>query len=103
MNITFFKGNKVFNIFSSNIFSKKATFSKKNAERKFLEAMTIFDEAGSSYVKNEYNLFYHKLNAKYFYVNLFFSQKAIFSQETAKYYFGSAFNHFLGKRGVPRK
>ncbi len=59
--------------------------------------MTIFQENGLSYAKNEYNLFYRKLDAKYFYVQSFFSEKAIFFEETAKKCSESAFNHFLGK------
>ncbi len=59
--------------------------------------MTIFWEKGSSLAKNEYNLFYRKLDAKNCYIKQFFSKKAVFSEEIAKNSCGGAFDHFLGK------
>ncbi len=46
--------------------------------------MTIFEEKWSSYAKNEYNLFYQKLDAKHFHFFIIFLEKAVFSDETAK-------------------
>ncbi len=40
--------------------------------------MIIFYEKGSYYAKNEYNLFYRKLDAKYFYITQFFWKKKHF-------------------------
>ncbi len=54
-----------------NIFSKKVVFLVKMGEKIFGD-MTIFYEKRSFYVKNEYNLLYRKLDAKYFHVALFF-------------------------------
>ncbi len=42
----------------------------------------------SSYTKNEYNLFYQKLDAEYIFMQQFFSTKAVFSEKTAKNCFG---------------
>ncbi len=53
---------------------------------------------GSSYTKNEYNLFYQKLDTEYFFIQ-FFSKKAVFSEKTLKNCFGSTFDDFLGKGG----
>ncbi len=39
---------------------------------------------GSSYTKNEYNLFYQKFDAEYFFIQQFFRKKAVFSEKTAK-------------------
>ncbi len=67
MNITFYMGNKVLNIFSSNNFFEKSNILGENREKKLLGDMTIFWE-GSSYAKNEYDLVYQKLDSKYFHV-----------------------------------
>ncbi len=56
MNITFFIGNEVLNIFSPNIFSMKATFSEKMA-KKIWGDTTIFQEMGSSYAKMNITFF----------------------------------------------
>ncbi len=61
--------------------------------------MTILQEKESSYAKNEYNLFCQKKDTKYFHVKIIFSEKAIFSEETAKNCSGDVFDHFLGKGG----
>ncbi len=56
---------------------------------------------GSSYTKNEYNLFYQKLDAEYFFNQpSFLKKKAVFSEKTAKKCFGGALDKFVGKRGV---
>ncbi len=60
-------GKNVLNNFSFNNFLKKALFLEKMG-KKFWGYMTIFKEKGASYVKNEYNLFYGKLDTKYFYI-----------------------------------
>ncbi len=66
MNITFLIRNEDLNIFSSNNFFEKNNIFGENAGKNFLEDTTIYQEKGSSYAKNEYNLFYQKLDAKYF-------------------------------------
>ncbi len=53
--------------------------------------------------KNEYSLFYQKFDAEYFFIQQFFSKKAVFSEKTAKNRFGGAFDNFLGKEGVLRR
>ncbi len=61
---------------------------------------------GPSYGKNENDLFYHKLDAKYFHVKQYFRKKLYFLKElieTAKNCFGSAFDHLLRKGGVLHK
>ncbi len=77
MNITFFYGNNILNIFSSNYFFKKRNIFLGNDEKTFLECTTILQEKGLSYTKNEYNLFHHKLDAKYFHVTQFFRKKQV--------------------------
>ncbi len=58
----------------------------------------------SSYIKNEYNLLYNKLNADFSFIRQFFWKNAIFSKKTAKNCFRGAFDHFLGKAGIlPQK
>ncbi len=57
-----------------------------------LKSSDVLDK--SSYPKNEYNTFYHKLDCSVFKI---FLEKAVFSETTAKKCFESAFDHFLGK------
>ncbi len=66
MNITFFMGNEVLNIFSFNNFFEKSNIFGENRGKNF--GGPIFQEKGSSYAKNEYKLFYWKLDAKNVYV-----------------------------------
>ncbi len=69
INIPFFlMGNVVLNIFLCNIFFERSNILEENGEIKILGHMNIFSEKGPSYVKNEYNHSYQKLDAKYFYV-----------------------------------
>ncbi len=42
-----------------------------------------------SYANNEFYFFYHKLDAEYFHVKQFFPEKVVFSEEIAKYCFGT--------------
>ncbi len=58
---------------------------------------------GSSYAKIKYNIFYRKLDAKYFHIKQFFSEKNVISLKTAKNCFRSTFDHFLGKRNILHK
>ncbi len=39
---------------------------------------------GSSYTKNEYGLFYHKLDAKYFFIQQFFRKSCVFQENYEK-------------------
>ncbi len=58
---------------------------------------------GSSYIKNEYNPFYHKLDAEYIFVRQFKKKnkkKTVFSERTMKNCFGGIFDDFTGKGGV---
>ncbi len=41
--------------------------------------------------------FNHKLDIKYFHIKQFFSEKAVFSEETTNSRFRGALDHFLGK------
>ncbi len=50
---------------------------------------------GLSYAKNEYNLFYHKLDAKYFHVKQFFHKKQFFFEKTAKTVLGGVLHNFF--------
>ncbi len=50
INITFFVGNKVLNIFHLNIFSKKSIFSKITVKNNFW-GMTIFQKTGDRTTK----------------------------------------------------
>ncbi len=43
---------------------------------------------GSSYTKNEYNLFYHKLDAEYFLFDNFFEKGNIFRENSEKLFWG---------------
>ncbi len=60
----FLMKNEVLNIFLCKIFSKKATFTEKMA-KKFMATQPLSKRRGHLTPKNEYNLFYHKLDAKY--------------------------------------
>ncbi len=51
---------------------------------KILEGYDHFLEEGSSYVKNECNLLYRKLDAKYFYFKSFFRKKQYFPRKLQK-------------------
>ncbi len=42
MNITFFMGNEVLNIFSSNNFFDKSNIFQENSEKQFLRDVTVF-------------------------------------------------------------
>ncbi len=57
MNITFFIGNEVSNIFSSNNFFEESNIFQKNS-KKIWGGHDDFLGEGASYAKNEYNLFY---------------------------------------------
>ncbi len=67
-----------------------------------LSLKKLFDEKTFRTSFEKKKLFYHALNAKYFYVQQFFFKEAVFSKETAKNYFGGAFDYFLGKGNVLR-
>ncbi len=71
-----FYGNKVLNIFRLIIFLKIATFFKKKTKKNFKHDHFLGD--GVIYAKNKYNLFYRRLDAKYFHVNNFFGKNSIF-------------------------
>ncbi len=58
--------NEVSNIFYLTIVFKKSNIFGKNGGKKFLGWQDHFLEEAVSYSKNEYNLFYRKLVAKYF-------------------------------------
>ncbi len=59
--------------------------------------MTIFWEKGSSYGKNEYNLFYRKLDGKNFYIKQFFRKKQYFLRKLQKTVVGAHLTIFQGK------
>ncbi len=61
-------GNEILNIFSFNNFFDKSNIFGENRVGEILGDMIIFKEKGSSYAKNECNLFYRKLYTKNFYV-----------------------------------
>ncbi len=61
-------GNEVLTFLHITIFSKKKATFWENWGKKLFEGHTIFYEKGSSYAKNEYNLFNQKLGRKYFHV-----------------------------------
>ncbi len=69
------------------IFLKKAQFLEKIGKT-FRVDMTIFWKE-SFYAKNEYNLFYRKLDAKNFYMKQFFWKKQYFLRELQKTVLGS--------------
>ncbi len=58
---------------------------------------------GPSYTKNQYNLFYHKLDAEYFLFNNFF-KKTVFSEKTVKNCFWGHIRQFFRekRRLVPK-
>ncbi len=84
--------------FHQIIFSKKAVFFEKMVKKNFLRDMTIFQEKGSSYAKNQYNLLYHKLVAKYFHITQFVRKKQYFLKKQQKTVCGDTFDHFFRKR-----
>ncbi len=53
---------------------KKKVYFLRNWQKTVSGALVSFEGKGASGDKNEYNLFYQKLNAEYFYVNNFFGQ-----------------------------
>ncbi len=53
--------------------------------------------------KMNYNLFYHKLDAKYSHVEQFFHKKQYFLRKLQKTVLGSSFDHFLGKGVILHK
>ncbi len=55
---------------------------------------------GSSYTKNEYNFFYQKLDAEYFFIQQFFRKKQYFLKNPWKTALG---DNFLGKGGLLRQ
>ncbi len=63
------------------IFPKKSNIFGENGGRNFGGNMTIFQEKRSSYAKNEYNLFYRKLDAKSFYIKQSFRKKQYLSKK----------------------
>ncbi len=67
-------GNEVLNIFHLTIFSKKATFSEKTANKNMVGHDNFLGD-GVILRQNEYNIFYHKLNVKYFHIRQFFWKK----------------------------
>ncbi len=96
-------GKEVLNIFSSNNFFDEGDIFRENSERKFLGNKTIFWGDGVILRQNEYNLFYHKLDAKYFHVKQFFRKKQYFLEKPSKNCFGGALGHFVGKGDVLHK
>ncbi len=64
--------------------------------------MTIFQQMASSKFKTEYNLFYYKLDAKYFHIQQFFQKKQYFLRKLKKKLFWGPFG-LIGKGGVLRK
>ncbi len=57
----------------------------------------------SSDAKNEYNIFYHKLDAKYFHIKQFFRKQQYFLRKLQKTVLGHICHLFLEKGGVLRK
>ncbi len=55
---------------------------------------------GSSYTKSECNLFYPKFEAEYFFIQQFFSKKAVFSDKTEKTVLGA---HLTERRRLTPK
>ncbi len=65
INITFFVGIEVLNIFHLTIFSKKTIFSKITAKNNFGGTTSCEEEKGRSDNKSEYNLFTGKKGTEY--------------------------------------
>ncbi len=55
------------------------------------------------FAKNEYNLFYHELVAKYYHVKQVLREKQYFLMKLQKTFLEGAFDHFLGKGDVLRQ
>ncbi len=54
--------------------------------------------------KNEYNVFYHTLDAEYFFIKFFSKKAVLIFRENREKCSGGTFDHFLGKEGVkPQK
>ncbi len=68
-----------------------------------MAARSLRDCQRSSYTKNEYNLFYQKLDAESFFIRPFFRKKAIFPEKTMKNCFGNAFEFFRERRCLAPK
>ncbi len=71
-------GNEVLNIFSLNNFFEESNILRENGETKFLGDVTIFLNMGSSYPKNDYDIFITNLILNIFMINSFFRKSSIF-------------------------
>ncbi len=58
---------------------------------------------GSSYTKNEYNLFYQKLHAEYFLFKKFFAKSSIFWENCEKLFWGHIGQFFRERRSLAPK
>ncbi len=85
INITFFVGNEVLNIFHSTIFAKKTIFSKITAKIIF-EGHDLFWGNGASDDKNEYKLSRGKWGNGYCF-EVFFSKNPILTEWKSKNWF----------------
>ncbi len=65
INITFFVGNEVLNIFYLTIFLKKKNNIFENNQKKFFRRRDHFRGKGASDDKNEYNLFHGNWGTEY--------------------------------------
>ncbi len=66
--------------------------------------VTMRPVRGSSYTKNEYNLFYRKLNAEYFFIQQFFFEKSsIFWENGKKLFWWQIWQFFRERRRLARK
>ncbi len=60
-------------------------------------------DLGSSYTKNEYNLFYQKLDAEYYFIRQFFPKSSIFRKKQWKTALGHIWRLFReGRRLAPK-
>ncbi len=83
MNITFFMGNEVLNIYSYNNFSEKLNIFGENGEKNFWGTRPFF-RSGHVTLKMNITFFYRKLDAKYFYVKKFFCKPQYFLRKLQK-------------------
>ncbi len=82
MNIISFMVNEFWILLHLTIFKESNNFCK-NGEKNVWGIRTFF-RRGSHYAKNKYNLFYRKLDAKYFHVKEFFRKKQYISRKVQK-------------------
>ncbi len=88
INITFFMGNEILNIFSSYDFTQEATFTQKKVKKNFGVTRSFLMKWGHLRPKMNINFFITNYNIVIIFMLNNFFRKAVFSENCKKQFWG---------------